>query len=362
MKGVESSAVAGGGSSVCNPGDLPPYGDGDRALLHCLQFTLSNAQRKAGQFTRCAWNDRHAFMRVGAVWSVISTAQYRPHPLVSFVAHPLMVAAQPSPPASHSDLVCHHHIALYETHLHAPPPQYVYESGTNVTFVGCANPDGDPLGPWCAIDPNTCPSFAGQLTLPGSLVVNYDYCESAPLWERRDNTTCTDHVVEFGQCGGKSNCTEYGCKDAPWAGVCCPKGLTCVRQNMFYYQCLDALTVSPVEPSTAVSSPSVGDGGVVGPGPLPSPSPAPLSPSPKLPGKRVRTVLRIDYDYNKLLHAGAMDKFKESLTAWLASVAGPPEYIYSIGEPGLWMPLWMQRNGLSDGHLGTGVRLERSGH
>lgn len=30
-------------------------------------------------------------------------------------------------------------------------------------FTGCANPDGDPMGPWCAVDPETCEVFAGEV-------------------------------------------------------------------------------------------------------------------------------------------------------------------------------------------------------
>jgi hypothetical protein len=38
-------------------------------------------------------------------------------------------------------------------------------------FDGCANPDGDPLGPWCGINPQDCDEFAGILVQDGRVSV-----------------------------------------------------------------------------------------------------------------------------------------------------------------------------------------------
>jgi hypothetical protein len=38
-----------------------------------------------------------------------------------------------------------------------------YEDGTTAEFSTCANPDLDPLGPWCEVDPMKCDSFATVL-------------------------------------------------------------------------------------------------------------------------------------------------------------------------------------------------------
>lgn len=40
-----------------------------------------------------------------------------------------------------------------------PGWSYKYADGSAVTSDGCANPDADPLGPWCEVDPLQCDSF-----------------------------------------------------------------------------------------------------------------------------------------------------------------------------------------------------------
>lgn len=40
---------------------------------------------------------------------------------------------------------------------------YAYADGTVEGFTGCANPDGDALGAWCAVDPEFCDNYAGQI-------------------------------------------------------------------------------------------------------------------------------------------------------------------------------------------------------
>eukprot|EP00879_Flechtneria_rotunda_P018025 GHRR01018891.1.p1 GENE.GHRR01018891.1~~GHRR01018891.1.p1 ORF type:complete len:1346 (+),score=395.98 GHRR01018891.1:182-4219(+) len=51
------------------------------------------------------------------------------------------------------------------------------------TFLGCANPDSDPLGNWCPVDPHKCPSLYGAKQpdpgdVPPSMMnrVYFDYC------------------------------------------------------------------------------------------------------------------------------------------------------------------------------------------
>lgn len=45
------------------------------------------------------------------------------------------------------------------------PWTYSYADGSKDSFSGCANPDGDTLGPWCVVDAASCSSFAGVLQL-----------------------------------------------------------------------------------------------------------------------------------------------------------------------------------------------------
>lgn len=40
---------------------------------------------------------------------------------------------------------------------------FAYGDGSVKSFSGCANPDDDPLGPWCAVDPAFCDNFAGEI-------------------------------------------------------------------------------------------------------------------------------------------------------------------------------------------------------
>lgn len=54
---------------------------------------------------------------------------------------------------------------------------------TNV--VGCANPNKDSRGPWCAVDPRECPSYyaaynAISKVVPGYNMTYYymDYCNA----------------------------------------------------------------------------------------------------------------------------------------------------------------------------------------
>eukprot|EP00878_Enallax_costatus_P032092 GHUV01035193.1.p1 GENE.GHUV01035193.1~~GHUV01035193.1.p1 ORF type:complete len:178 (+),score=32.42 GHUV01035193.1:535-1068(+) len=40
---------------------------------------------------------------------------------------------------------------------------YAYADGSVEGFSGCANPDGDALGAWCAVDPQYCDNYAGEI-------------------------------------------------------------------------------------------------------------------------------------------------------------------------------------------------------
>jgi hypothetical protein len=51
---------------------------------------------------------------------------------------------------------------------------------------------------------------------------------------------CPEYVADGMQCGGKGGmcATELGaCEDREARGVCCEPGLTCTRQNEWYWGC-----------------------------------------------------------------------------------------------------------------------------
>lgn len=297
-----------------------------------------------------------------------------------------------------------------------PARSYVYQTGLNVTYMSCANPDGDPLGSWCAIDPTKCDRFAGQLNVPGGVVsgetrvwagvgagrgrrargiqagrshggkrgaqlqcghavirllmgsqspplhgtppaacqvVNYDYCNSAPLSARRDPSVCTDRVSEYEQCGGKSHCTAYGCADEVWPGVCCPSGLTCHRQNAYYYQCLTDEDAAAARAAAAAAAAAAG-GSASPAGPLPgqaSPSPQVVTPvaspdpaSPpavrvKVPGFEVKNTLRLNYDFNKLLVPGGFRGEAGQQSTWGAGCCVAPAGTVARAAQGVLHPL-----------------------
>ena len=74
----------------------------------------------------------------------------------------------------------------------------------NRTVFGCANPDGDPAGAWCPVDPASCGRFAGYVAPSADAAPwAFDYCAAprpAPLLKRGDG--CRPGLIpEFGQCG-----------------------------------------------------------------------------------------------------------------------------------------------------------------
>lgn len=66
---------------------------------------------------------------------------------------------------------------------------------------------------------------------------------------------CTSKAASYAQCGGTSACPAgVTCSDAQWPGVCCATGFTCMRQNEYYWGCMNSPVPSPasstVKPST----------------------------------------------------------------------------------------------------------------
>lgn len=54
---------------------------------------------------------------------------------------------------------------------------------------------------------------------------------------------CAARLSPWDQCGGTTGaCSKYtdGCKDAPFAGACCPDGYKCARSTVWYWQCVPA--------------------------------------------------------------------------------------------------------------------------
>lgn len=91
-----------------------------------------------------------------------------------------------------------------------------------------------PQGKWCAVDPEKCTRFAGYIGVDSVNKFAFDYCDVlAPSLKARPSCKPWS-VAEWEQCGGKSNCTEWGCMDEQWAGACCAKGLECRRQDSYY--------------------------------------------------------------------------------------------------------------------------------
>lgn len=264
---------------------------------------------------------------------------------------------------------------------------YTFADGTSEHFSGCANPDGDPLGSWCAVNPEECGAFAGEMQAGADPqnVVSYDYCTAAaPV---PDGSRCLKALKEFDQCGGKSKCNDWACADAAWPGACCPTGLSCERQNAFYWQCLSPNRPMPAcgmqlrrwdqcgGSSGCVLGPEVcadkewpgsccntagGDvcdrqneyywqckpadaldsegGGATNPIELTPGQQTPGSTtggggsSAAQPGKVLYTTLRVAYDFNKLAGSPeAAAAFKADVAKWLSDSAAAPGYLYSAG-------------------------------
>jgi hypothetical protein len=241
---------------------------------------------------------------------------------------------------------------------------YLYGGGpasagpVNKTISGCANPDGDPLGDWCAVDPERCERFAGYVSNPVNPVnaFAFDYCntERPPaLSAKRDGCT-GERIGEWHQCGGKSGCRGWGCADEPWGGACCAEGLECRRQDAFYWQCVrpgtrlntgagrqvGALPWMGTDLPTLAPEGGAQGGALQGAGAAAAAAAAPggvlLRPPArqrKAKGRKVYVNLRVDYPFDVLASdAGARARFRNDIVGWLKKAAGPPEFVYSAGE------------------------------
>lgn len=92
--------------------------------------------------------------------------------------------------------------------------------------------------------------------------IAYDYCDVH--YRQAPADICGVLLDHFSQCGGKSNCTDFGCVDAPWSGACCARGLTCVRQHAFYHQCASPQDLLLPGEAAYAASLAASDGVVVG--------------------------------------------------------------------------------------------------
>jgi hypothetical protein len=228
-------------------------------------------------------------------------------------------------------------------------------------IFGCANPDGDALGAWCPVDPTACDTFAGYVNIDADTQLAFDYCAAEPA-SMRPRTGCRHgpRIPTWGQCGGKSNCTGWGCYDGAWPGACCEDGLECRRLNAFYYQCqalLPATSASPTLPAPASPSPEPGGSAAEPAGQaLPAPGSSPASAGDdaaavvntsslpalasllagarsRAPGATIYVTLRVDYPFaNVSADVGMRARFKSDVVAWLKGAAGPADQVYSAGE------------------------------
>jgi hypothetical protein len=212
--------------------------------------------------------------------------------------------------------------------------------GTRTALYGCANPDGDALGTWCPIDPEKCDRFAGYVQVNVSTQVAFDYCAAEPPAMQWKDGCRGPRIAEWDQCGGKSNCTEWGCADAVWAGACCAAGLECHRQHAYYHQCLRPNSTSPPPSSPGAASSSGSAPQAASSSTAESAPPAlpalevahPLLQS-KEPGAKIYVNLRVDHSYDLIKDdVGAQAAFKSDVVAWLKAATGAPEYVYSAGE------------------------------
>eukprot|EP00879_Flechtneria_rotunda_P021231 GHRR01022366.1.p1 GENE.GHRR01022366.1~~GHRR01022366.1.p1 ORF type:complete len:373 (+),score=76.51 GHRR01022366.1:877-1995(+) len=65
----------------------------------------------------------------------------------------------------------------------------------------------------------------------------------------------------YGQCGGTGgDCSKFGgsdnCKDSLFSGYHCDGDLVCARQNVYYWQCLDSLSISNLDSNWTVTRPA----------------------------------------------------------------------------------------------------------
>ena len=186
--------------------------------------------------------------------------------------------------------------------------------------------------------------------------LSYDYClNAAPT---PDPLPCMVPLAEYDQCGGKTNCTDYGCKDAAWPSACCPIGLVCNREDPFYWHCLDPILVAArtaANSSSSSSSSSAGSTDTTNGSDTSSTSGTSTSSSTsdsttrdssqirvvRQPGSRVFLRANISTEYSKLASSPEeMARFKSSLVGWLKQEQWKPsdyyidpKYVFDAGEP-----------------------------
>lgn len=228
--------------------------------------------------------------------------------------------------------------------------------GARKQLSGCANPDGDSLGAWCPVDPEACAKFAGYVHVDASNLMAFDYCDAEPPAMRAKDGTCRGpRLSEWAQCGGKGNCTEWGCADADWRGACCGDGLACERLNAYYYQCRKpGSAATPAAGNQGSGTPAAGAAAVTstevtGSGATPSLLVAGAVTTPSMdklpalsagltslqasaPGQAVYVKLRLDHSFDLVKdNVGAQAQLKVDLIPWLKASAADEAYIYSAG-------------------------------
>jgi len=263
-------------------------------------------------------------------------------------------AAEPAVGSGGASTTTYHNCSCIEGGWWYLHPSGAAASGpVNKTIFGCANPDGDPLGAWCAVDPEKCARFAGYVGVDPVNTWAFDYCnaEAPSLAAKRDGTCKPWSIGEWGQCGGKSSCTDWGCADEQWAGACCASGLECRRQDPYFRQCVKpgtatnaaaALTSVGAETlttttgsSAAPASAAATSGGASTAIIVNGTTLAALQ--PKAPGTTVYVRLKINCPYELIERdVGAQAKFKADLVGWLKLNAAAPDYVYSAGVDAIW--------------------------
>ncbi len=232
---------------------------------------------------------------------------------------------------------------------------YLYPSGAagaapvNKTLAGCANPDGDPLGAWCPVDPAKCDRFAGHVGVDPVKPWAFDYCGAEAPSTPKFSGACKLWVVPAaGQCSGQSNCTNYACAGEQWQGACCVAGPEPRRPDAHSRQSVRAGTAAdlaavrsgsgdgaaaPSSPEPAAASMAGDSSSDAAPPPVVDAASSALpSLQPKVAGAIVYVRVQIDYDFALIAaDVGAQARFKSDLVAWLRGNAADPQLVHSAG-------------------------------
>jgi hypothetical protein len=111
--------------------------------------------------------------------------------------------------------------------------RYQFADGSFSDLIqGCANPDGDPLGPWCAVDPVKCAWFAGEMRLQPAAVAEGDsedgeYDEDASSSSTKSNSDDRPSAIAYDYC--KVSAEEAAAKDEPLASRLSEKAMFLAR-------------------------------------------------------------------------------------------------------------------------------------